>query len=297
MRLLAALIALFLSSIVLASESASLDEAIEFSRSRSLNAANVDWEALERDAKGLVASQGEDAAIRFVVKALGDNHSFYRAPARPLHDVLAPHEGFPRIRINGWSGSLEAARASTEALRSSIDAVGASGQCGLIIDLASNTGGNIWPMLVGLSPLLSEGPLGQFRSADGSSKAIEKKDGFILYDGARHFLNPADVSPGAPIVHKVALVVGPRTSSSGEILAILFRGQGGVRIFGEETSGQSTATSTVSLPNGGALSVASSVTVDRAGTAFNAKLAPDVTTDEPLNEASEWLSSACGGGK
>jgi carboxyl-terminal processing protease len=80
MRLLAALIALFLSSIVLASESPSLDEAIEFSRSRSLNAANVDWEALERDAKGLVASQGEDAAIRFVVKALGDNHSLVIPP-------------------------------------------------------------------------------------------------------------------------------------------------------------------------------------------------------------------------
>jgi carboxyl-terminal processing protease len=297
MRLLAALISLSFSSMILASESASLDQAIEFSRSRSLNAANVDWEALEKEAKGLVASQGEDAAIRFVVKALGDNHSFYRAPARPLHDVLAPHEGFPRIRINGWSGSVEAARASTEALRSSIDAVGASGQCGLIVDLASNTGGNIWPMLVGLSPLLSEGLLGQFRSADGSSRAIEKKDGFVFFNGERHPFNPPGVSSGVPIVQKVALVVGPRTSSSGEILAILFRGQNGVKIFGAETSGQSTATSTVSLPNGGSLSVASSVTVDRAGTAFNAKLAPDVTTDEPLNEASEWLSSACGGRK
>lgn len=297
MRLLAALISLSFSSTIFASESTSLDQAIEFSRSRSLNSMNVDWQELEKDARRLVSSHGEDAAIRFVVKALGDNHSFYRPPARPLHEVLAPHEGFPRIRINGWSGSMEAQRTSTEALRSSIDAVGASGRCGLILDLASNTGGNVWPMLVGLSPLLSEGLLGQFRYADGSSKAIEKKDGVILHDGGRHFLNPPGVSPGAPNVHKVALVVGPRTSSSGEILAILFRGQDGVRIFGGETSGQATATATVALPNGGSLSVASSVTVDRAGTAFTSKLAPDVRTDAPLDEASAWLGSVCGGGK
>jgi hypothetical protein len=50
---------------------------------------NVDWQELEKDARRLLSSQGEDAAIRFVVKALGDNHSFYRPPTRPLHEVLA----------------------------------------------------------------------------------------------------------------------------------------------------------------------------------------------------------------
>ena len=296
MRLLVALIFVLVSFPVFASDSASLEKTIEFARAQSLNAASVDWQKVEEDAKRLASSDGEDVAIRFVVKALGDNHSFYRAPARPLHDVLAPHEGFPRIRINGWAGPLQAQRDSTDSLRRSIDALGASGVCGVILDLASNTGGNIWPMLIGTSPLLSEGLLGRFEYASGASKAIEKRDGSIFHDGARHFLNPQGQSQGAA-PRKVALVVGPRTSSSGEILAILFRGQDGVRIFGEETSGQSTANATVALPNGGSLSVASSVTVDRNGTKFASKLSPDVTTNRPLEEASSWLSSVCGPGK
>lgn len=296
MRSLVALIFLLASSPAFASDSTSLGKAIEFSRAQSLNAAGVDWQKLEEDAKRLASSDGEDAAIRFVVKALGDNHSVYRAPARPLHDVLAPYEGFPRIRINGWTGPLQAQRDSTDSLRRSIDALGASGGCGVILDLASNTGGNIWPMLIGASPLLSDGLLGRFQNASGASKAIEKRDGIIFYDGARHLLNPQSQSQRAAL-RKVALVVGPRTSSSGEILAILFRGQDGVRIFGEETSGQSTANATVALPNGGSLSIASSVTVDRNGTEFESKLSPHVRTNRPLEEASLWLSSVCGPGK
>lgn len=295
MRTWAALIFLLASSAALSAGSVSLDKAIAFARAQSLYAAGVDWPKLEEEAQRLAASDGEDAAIRFVVKALGDNHSFYRAPARPLHDVLPPHEGFPRLRINGWGGPVDAQHASTDALRRSVDALTASGECGVIVDLASNTGGNVWPMLIGVAPLLSEGLLGHFRDAGGGSKAIEKRDGAIFYDGARHFLNPPGPSPGASTRH-VALVVGPRTSSSGEILAILFRGQDGVRIFGEETSGQSTGNATVVLPNGGALSVAASVTVDRHGTAFASTLSPDRETRRPLDEASAWLRSVCGGG-
>ena len=295
MRPLVALIVLLVSFSADASDSPSVEKAIEFARAQSLNAAGVDWQKLEEDAQRVVSLDGEDAAIRFVVRALGDNHSFYRAPARPLHDVLAPYEGFPRVRIHGWSGPLEAQRHSTQSLRSSMDGLGGSGSCGVILDLAANSGGNLWPMLIGAAPLLSDGLLGRFREANGRSMAIEKRDGAIFYDGARHFLNPASPSP-ASAPRYVALVVGPRTSSSGEILAILFRGQEGVRIFGEETSGQSTATATIALPNGGSLSVASSVTVDRNGTAFAARLSPDVRTSEPLREAASWLRSVCGGG-
>ena len=39
---------------------------------------------------------------------------------------------------------------------------------GWIVDLRGNTGGNMWPMLTGIGPILGDGPAGSFVAADGN---------------------------------------------------------------------------------------------------------------------------------
>ncbi len=300
------LIFLALPSLAAAQEHPSLDLTLKLARERGYRAAQVDWNGVEAEARSLALDQGEDEAIRFVLKSLRDGHSFYRPPqkivtelpsansaTRVLSEAQPPIEDVPVIRINNWSGSHQEAMTATLALRSHLVTALSEPRCGIILDFSSNTGGNMWPMLVGLSPLLSEGVLGYFKDARDTAKAIEKKAGGIYVGGSGHVLNGSTgQQPSHPAI-LIAVAVGPRTSSSGEIVPIMFHGQENVRLFGQRTSGQSTANSTFPLPNGGTANVTTAVTLDRHGRVFDTFIEPETLTQQPLAESARWISSHC----
>lgn len=304
------LVLLALPVLAVAQEQSSLSLTLKLARDRAYRTAHVDWKAVEADARLLVVSKGEDAAIRFVLKSLGDGHSFYRPPrqgvtpllaattapqasVRVLSQLQAPQDGVPVIRINGWSGTPQEAMAATAALRADLVSALSEPRCGVILDFSGNTGGNMWPMLVGLSPLLTEGVLGYFRDARGTDKSIEKKPGGIFFGDSVHALNSATALQPKHPAPLIAVAVGPRSSSSGEIVPIMFHGQSNVRLFGQRTSGQSTANSTFPLPNGGAANITTAVTLDRHGKVFDAHIEPEVSTEKPVEDAARWISRQC----
>jgi len=306
------LILLIVPFVFAAQEQSSLDMTLKLARERAYRAAQIDWTAVEAEARSLASNQSEDAAIRFVLKSLGDGHSFYRPvhkavttaafttvnaaarpPARVLSQVQQPIDGVPVLRINGWSGSHQDAMAATKALRSDLVSVLSEPRCGIILDFSGNTGGNMWPMLVGLSPLLTDGVLGYFRDARGIAKAIEKKASGIFVMGSGHMLNNASTQQPVYAVPLIAVVVGPRSSSSGEIVPIMFHGQQNVRLFGQRTSGKSTANSTFPLPNGGFANITTAVTLDRNQKIFETHIEPEVSTQQPLIDAARWISDHC----
>ncbi|WP_189454323.1 S41 family peptidase [Cognatilysobacter bugurensis] len=287
-----------------------MDLTLKLARERAYRAAHVEWQSVEEEARSLASNQGEGAAIRFVLKSLGDGHSFYRPPrkavmapadansaprppTRVLSQVEAPIEGVPVIRINGWSGTHQEAMAATEALRSQLVSTLSEPRCGVVLDFSGNSGGNMWPMLVGLSPLLSEGVLGHFKNARGTVTTIEKKTGGIFIGGSGHVLNGGTAQQPEHPVPLIAVAVGPRSSSSGEIVPIMFHGQENVRLFGQRTSGKSTANSTFPLPNGGAANITTAVTLDRHGRVFDAHIEPEASTARPLEDAARWISGEC----
>ncbi|NUO75223.1 MAG: hypothetical protein HOQ32_04340, partial [Lysobacter sp.] len=212
-------------------------------------------------------------------------------PAPAIAVELPARQGVPVLRINGWSGQDQ--RAAAVGVRDGLIAALAKSDCGLILDFSANTGGNMWPMLTGLAPLLSEGRLGAFRDAKGVETPIENRGGRIHYDGNPHFLNQVLSSLPPRLPKFVAFVVGPRTASSGEITPILFRGQAGVRYFGAATAGYSTANSTIRLPNGGLLLLTTSATLDRNGRAYEQELVPDVQSADPIGDAADWIGAQC----
>lgn len=169
-----AIAALSLSvSIPLRAADAILDEVIIAARTKGMNGEAPDWPTVEREAYALLAGtpgeSGRTAAIRHVLGALKDGHSFYVPPAiapaasgsagaasdgaapspkRPAasrriataHDAL---DGVGHLTIHGWIGATNAIPAATREVRDALNETLADARCGLVIDVADNGGGNM----------------------------------------------------------------------------------------------------------------------------------------------------------
>jgi carboxyl-terminal processing protease len=149
---------------------------------------------------------------------------------------------------------------------------------GWIVDLRGNTGGNMWPMLTGIGPILGDGVVGSFVAADGSIP-------WFYQDGKTGTRNPAGletvsltlqdapvlVTPSAP----VAVLVDGSTASSAEAITIAFHGRPGTRFFGARTAGKSTAVQPFKLDDGAELYLTTAIDADRTGKQYPDGFTPD----------------------
>lgn len=173
--------------------------------------------------------------------------------------------------------------------RAIADAVPATTR-GWVIDLRSNNGGNMWPMLGAVSSLLDEGPVLSLDGRGGSEVATVRGGVAALDDTvlARSTVERFDTDL------PVAVVIGSRTVSAGEAVAIAFIGQEGVRVFGQPSYGFSTANEARTLPDGAVLNLTTAVDVDRTGQRYGGPIQPDEVVDDELLPAavSDWLLAA-----
>jgi C-terminal processing protease CtpA/Prc len=73
----------------------------------------------------------------------------------------------------------------------------------------------------------------------------------------------------------VAILQGTRTASSGEAIALAFRGRARTRSFGQPTAGLSTANTSFPLPDGAILVITTGVMADRKGSPYGGTVNPD----------------------
>src|SRR5271170_40485 len=149
---------------------------------------------------------------------------------------------------------------------------------GWIVDLRGNTGGNMWPMLNGIGPILGDGVVGSFVAADGNIP-------WFYQDGKTGTRNPAGLetvsltledapvlmTPSAP----VAVLVDSSTASSAEAITIAFHGRPDTRFFGSATAGKSTAVQPFKLDDGAELYLTTAIDADRTGKQFPDGFTPD----------------------
>lgn len=169
-------------------------------------------------------------------------------------------------------------------------------RCGWIVDLRDNGGGTMWPMLLGMAPLLRTSLLnnedvGTFETAHGPERwtltatAVQLAGKPLLDFGqSGHVLR----QPGAP----VAVLFGPRTGSSGEASVLAWRGRAQTRSFGQPTAGVSTGNVVHTLADGSRLVLTTSVMQDRDGRGDGLKIEPDQHTEgdaATLAAAQQWL--------
>ena len=175
---------------------------------------------------------------------------------------------------------------------------------GWIIDLRGNTGGNMWPMLTGIGPILGDGIVGSFVAADGNVT-------WFYQDGRTGTRNPAGLetvsltlddapvlmAPSAP----VAVLVDSSTASSAEAITIAFHGRPETRFFGTRTAGKSTAVQPFKLDDGAELYLTTAIDADRTGkpypngftpdeiVPFNGSTMPPTSNDPVVLAAQNWL--------
>lgn len=275
-----------------------VDKALDLLQQHSMESPNADWPALRAEAHLATANaqRPEDtyAAIRQVIAALGNPHTHLVAA---VPSGTAPEYGVPTGRMVGSAAHL-VLPATPAANRGSYVTAGlkvmreliAQSPSGWVVDLRGNGGGDMYPMLTVVSPLLGEGRAGTFTTPDGATThwGIRRRH---VYVGSRRTFVFRRVPRAAN--RPVAVLTSGRTASSGEAVLVSFLGAAHARSFGEPTAGFATANRTFPLPDGARLAITMAFMTDRTGrTHGNTPIAPHTPVDGAgaLDAAIAWLS-------
>jgi len=308
-----------------------VDTALTVLQTRSLYARTVNWQAVrdsvEHKIRGAKPYRDVFPALTYAFAQLRDHHglvanrdTFYRYPppvvpsdrmsqgikteylkgnrivTAELPDQVA-YLRVPSMQVTEQKAMDERANW----LRDSLCKVLAAHPAGLILDLRMNNGGNSAPMLSGLGPLFDRTVLGHGVDRDGNQLGpTELRNGVVWAEGRPTVSveRTCAVRPGLP----VAVLIGPSTVSSGEILAVFLKQQKNVRLFGEETAGFLNATEGFLFANQqGYFLLSVHYIADASGRVYREQLVrPDgwvksadnygqLTTDPTVTEALNWL--------
>lgn len=270
-----------------------LDSAIAFARKYSLWRDTVTWEAVERDvrtaAAGATTPEEVYPAIRILLAALGDHHSYLMRPAERqtiergtgaiVADVRALDDSVGYIAIPGYMESdHERERAYALRIYSDLERVAPAARCGWIVDLRRNTGGIGTPMLAGLQPFIGRGMIGgtalPTRDSSGRVRWVHQ---WVVSDWlASDSLDARPPSALAPLdTAYVAVITGSLTGSAGEVVTIAFRGRPHTRSFGRPTAGRTTGALMLTLPDSARLAVGAFLYTERTGRSYSGSIPPD----------------------
>ena len=286
-----------------------LNQAVNIMEENSINKNTIDWNAfrnqvLERGRSAQNISQADDA-LRLALTLLGDNHSFIRKPNGSIisgANINCPLSALEAVNTPGnigyvqlpsFSGDQQALIDFAEGIQQSIAAQDSPDILGWIVDLRNNTGGNMWPMLAGIGPILGEGIAGYFIDADNSRLTWSYSNGSAvlnLQNNRVSVANPYELINPNP---KVAVLLNKAVASSGEAIAVSFVGRANTMRFGGETCGLSSSNSGFDITNGYTLLLTTAYLADRNQNVFGVPIAPDTpATDETIiQEAINYLSN------
>lgn len=178
------------------------------------------------------------------------------------------------------------------------DAVpGAARGCALVVDLRGQHGGNAWPVLMTMHPLLSQANRAVFVKRDGARERLfdqKQLPSMQVYFGG-DARNPLLRFSGQPL----AVVVGGKTSSAGEMLLVALLGEGErVRTFGHRSQGSTTANKSHVLPDGSMLLLTTSRYALGDTAPIRGSILPQVparadeTAADTVRRAAEWAAQS-----
>ncbi len=297
-----------------------LNQALDVMELNSIRRYEIDWTAFRAQARADAEAAGSTVpadvypAIEAALERIGDGHSFFLPPGGTARDpsipptsgpppapssaLVAPGVGYLEVTtFNGGGPANDSLASEYHALIEAVDTLGTS--CGWVVDLRANLGGNMWPMLAGVGPVLGEDTVGYFVEPDSvETPWIYAAGEAGMPDQVVATADPpyALLSPGPA----VAVLTDAETASSGEAIAVAFRGRTDTRSFGAPTWGVSTANSGFVLEDGAAIFLTVAAMADRERTAYGMELVPDEVieggdktgepaTDAVLAAAVDWL--------
>ncbi|ULQ56861.1 S41 family peptidase [Flavihumibacter rivuli] len=310
-----------------------VDSALNLMEQRSIYSANVNWAEMRSNVyKEIAGSKSYQDAYPSLIKAfnaLGDKHGWlvfedkdYRNPdyhfdtTRINPDIKAAAAKGPKVyaglidnhyayvSIPFFGGqSAEAMQGFAQKIQDSLCANIKPNTKGVIVDLRLNGGGNMFPMISGLGNLLGDGIISMTRNnkGDTTGKTMVKGNSVIAFDTT---LTSCNRKCGDLSRLPVAVIIGPVTGSSGEALALAFKGRPAAVLVGEPTAGFVTANQGWYLPgkdNGIVLAV--DFMTDRTGKQYMEDVQPDIRVvggdnffnwkkDGKIKAAIDWMKKS-----
>jgi len=312
---------------------ASVDSLYTFIRSNSVLRTTIEWKQVDerfRDQIGKAQSLGDTMkCFVTVLESLNDVHSqiylnnryFGNYPQfdeatlawlKPLNDYAMSQtnlihtasftDGIGYIRVPSMQVSDRSQiNHYAQSLYDSIVQLSEKSKRGFIIDLRLNGGGNLYPMLSGLSLFLGNRIIGHETGVDdGIARTWEIVNGNFVIGGYQ----TSDIKArekaelqSVPIV----VLIGPVTKSSGSMTAIAFRGRPNTLFVGEPTAnGYTTSNGYFQFAPNLTLNFATNYVADRNMNIYKTTVNPDVIInhgdnfeslmeDEKIKSAINWL--------
>jgi carboxyl-terminal processing protease len=297
------------------------DEVLKIIELNSIKRDSIDFDKLKDNVyqrlKNIKSIKEYYPIVRFILAELNDHHSFFmekeevdkwmstsksndfkKSPPPYIGKILYNKIGY--VQMQGFSSgdSISIQEYATE-LQNLIKSIDSKRIKGWILDLRLNTGGNCWPMLVGIGPLLGNGICGYFIDNNGNKSNWYYKDGEA---GTQIPLCKMKDAPYKLFKEKnpIAVLTGSWTASSGEVIATSFKGKPNAKSFGENTAGLSTGNTNYKLSDGSMLFLTTTIFADRNGNSYGGKIKPDIyqqsentdkysENDPLLKRAFDWI--------
>lgn len=285
-----------------------LNTAVDIMQENSINKYTINWDTLRNDVleKGKDAKTIEDTypIIQYTLNQLNDNHSRFNT-AEEYKSFCCSNISIPSItsklirnnigyiKIPGFKGSgSEPSIMFAKLIQNKIKELDNFNIQYWIIDLSDNDGGYVWPMLLGLGPILGEDTLGYLMDADSNYTSWSYLDGGIFFDNKRimNLENPYQLKKR---IKKLAVIIGRQTASAGEALVVSFKGSDNSCFIGRSTMGVSTGTTGYKLSDGAIIFVARTKFVDRNKNIYGESINPDIGASywDATETAIKWINT------
>lgn len=287
-----------------------LNELLGLMKTHSINKDVINWVEVEQQVKnkalGFNSIDEIGLAIQYAISSLRDGHSSFftkngqvysgfvsytECQKLAIGSVQVPNDKVGYIKIEGFSGNADASKVYAEYLQTTIKGLDKATLKGWIIDLRGNTGGNMWPMLAGVGPILGNGVCGAFITTDNRISNWSYANG-IAQNETTKIVEVSNPYTLLTQTYKVAVLTDNATASSGEAIAIAFKNAPNSKSFGLRTCGISTANAGFPMSNGATLNMTTSFMADRTFKKYGKTVIPDVeeaVASEQINKAVIWI--------
>ncbi|UFH56914.1 S41 family peptidase [Spirosoma sp. KNUC1025] len=273
----------------------------------SIHRKTIDWpsfkQQVDNKAQGAQTIADTYPAIQLALTLLGDNYSSYMTASgtvligeRTVHCTdSAPTEvpansNIGYVKITSFSEGGASAVNFAQSIQTIIKQADTDSIRGWIVDLRGNLGGNMWPMLAGVDPILGDGIVGYFVDPDRTTSPWSNEAG--MAKAGQNVLTkvetPYTLRKANP---KVAVLTNLAAASSGEAIAIAFKGRPNTRSFGTPTCGLSTGNVGFKLSNSANLTLTEVTMADRTKTPYGKSIQPDDASysSTAVDRAIAWL--------
>lgn len=209
--------------------------------------------------------QGENKIVKDLIKKDNQVHS----------EVLKNKYAYIRIPGNNDFAFKKVDSISSD-IANHINTVNSSKIKGWIIDLRANTGGNMYPILLGLKGFLGNNTMiGGFRNAKNENTGNWEIKNNELYIDDNLLKSTFIINSPIPQDIPIVILSGYYTASAGEMTVIAFRGRNKTYVVGEPTANYTTAVIGFKINSFAGINLSTDYVVDRKSNIYKSYVTPD----------------------